>query len=1466
VGGGGIDVSNGSGAATLRTSGPVNLAADQTWSINSPTGLTVSSAITGGATLSVTGTGPLSLTGTNPWTGALNIFGGGVVTTPSIENSIGSASVVRLGGAGSPGALVYTGEGETTGRVLTFNGGYGTPGIVLDQSGGGLLKFTGNFASGAGVAKTLILQGSVAGAGEISGVVSNGGTTTALVKNGTGTWTLSGANTYTGVTSLNQGTLAVGHNAAFGTGTLDLRGGVLSSSDTTARTLGNTITVSADTTFAGTGHLLFTGAANAGSLPKSLIVTNPRTEFSGVISGGGARIKAGPGLLVLSGANTYTGATIVSAGTLAVNGSLATASAVSVANGATLTGTGTAGGSVAFANGSRFGWRHVANSGTAGKLGAGTVSVTAGALVDITLDGPGSTVDFTDPFWSQSHTWTALSSSGMTGTFSLGAVSNDSAGNPVTPYGTFHLKQNSTGVRIIFAPLGLEPPPAPAGVTALAAPGLVTLTWSAAAGADTYTILRSTNSGGPYEVVAADVAGTSYNDRSVVDGTTYYYVIESSNTSGTGSPTGEITAIPHLPSTIHKADNTTDLSQPASWTGGIVPGVFDTARWAGLGGTNSVLPGANLAWNQIVIETTGGPVNIGAGATITLGTGGIDMSAATQDLAIASGLTLGGGRQTWNVAASRTLSLSTGAFARTPGATLNLQAPGVVAASMTGLVNEGSTAILGPWATVGSGITTTYATSPAGSIIGYTSGTNVSAASLPNPGTANDNFNLTTASTTTYGAATRNANTLRNTVGATTLTFGNSASQINLVTNGIMNSGAGLLTVTHGGTHAASGIMVGPNNGRELVVHAAGAGIALGRIVNNTGGASSVVVDSPGSGTVTLNAASTFSGGLRLNSGTLLLGNDASLGSGAFTMNGGTLGTTGTLTIANAIVVNGINTLGHAAQSNAVTLSGAISGSGTLRNGLAASANTDLLFTGNLSNFTGTLDYTCQAGNTTQRWRVGASGTTVDLSHASLVLHAGDVTNTGVFGKNFGFRDGITNSTLKLGALSGDGVFQASYNNSGPNTLEVGHLNRDTTFSGVLAGGVANTNMNLTKVGTGKLILAGSHPYTGTTAVNAGTLVLNGNLTGNGAVMVNSGGTLAGTGLSGGAVTVASGGVLAPGSGNGGVLTVSAPLTLQGGSVLQMALGTSSGRIAANGGIVTSGGVRVDVTELPGFGPGSYPLITGTGSASESDFILGPVPAGYVYDLDLGGNTLSLNVSAPPASPEGLVATGKAYGVLLSWTATPGASSYTVKRGSVSGGGYVTLAENVVATGYEDTGIVPGTTWFYVVSAVNPAGESLDSGEVAGMGLTPGGAWRQTHFNTPAEDGDAAFGSDPDHDGLNNLIEYALGSDPRVSAASATPRMITPGDRLILSFTRNTAATDVVMTVWGADGLESGSWRELARSAGGAAFTVDIDGTPTGATVTETGTGQIRTVEIGDAVLKNDPAHRMRFLRLQVDP
>jgi hypothetical protein len=90
-------------------------------------------------------------------------------------------------------------------------------------------------------------------------------------------------------------------------------------------------------------------------------------------------------------------------------------------------------------------------------------------------------------------------------------------------------------------------PAAPAALLASPADGAVPLRWQASFGATSYTVNRSTASGGPYSTIASDVKGSSYTDKSVTNGTTYYYTVTASNSAGPSERSPEDSATPVRP-------------------------------------------------------------------------------------------------------------------------------------------------------------------------------------------------------------------------------------------------------------------------------------------------------------------------------------------------------------------------------------------------------------------------------------------------------------------------------------------------------------------------------------------------------------------------------------------------------------------------------------------------------------------------------------------------------------------------------------------------------------------------------------------------------------------------------------------------------------------------------------------------------------------------------------------------------
>jgi hypothetical protein len=140
---------------------------------------------------------------------------------------------------------------------------------------------------------------------------------------------------------------------------------------------------------------------------------------------------------------------------------------------------------------------------------------------------------------------------------------------------------------------------------------------------------------------------------------------------------------------------------------------------------------------------------------------------------------------------------------------------------------------------------------------------------------------------------------------------------------------------------------------------------------------------------------------------------------------------------------------------------------------------------------------------------------------------------------------------------------------------------------------------------------------------------------------------------------------------------------------------------------------------------------------------------------------------------------------------------------------------------------------------VTQSGNSVRlSGYTAASALTPIETWRQTNFGTSANIGNAADSSDPDGDGVMNLMEYALDSLPNSSASRAVPILVTTANQLTLTFTR--AHSDVTYIVEGS--LDLTKWTPVATNPG---------------TV-----GQ--SVTVTDTVVVTNASPCRRFLRLRI--
>ncbi len=171
---------------------------------------------TGATSLVKSGAGMWALTNTNSSYSGTTTINGGTLNVASLANgltnsSIGAASNLATNLVFGGGSLQYTGSlAQSTDRLFTIGNSSGEA-ATLDASGSGsgTLSFTNSGAIDFGDASphTLTLTGTNTGANTLAASLANNGGSTALFKTGTGTWVITGANTYSGGTTVSAGTL-----------------------------------------------------------------------------------------------------------------------------------------------------------------------------------------------------------------------------------------------------------------------------------------------------------------------------------------------------------------------------------------------------------------------------------------------------------------------------------------------------------------------------------------------------------------------------------------------------------------------------------------------------------------------------------------------------------------------------------------------------------------------------------------------------------------------------------------------------------------------------------------------------------------------------------------------------------------------------------------------------------------------------------------------------------------------------------------------------------------------------------------------------------------------------------------------------------------------------------------------------------------------------------------------------------
>ncbi len=704
------------------------------------------------------------------------------------------------------------------------------------------------------------------------------------------------------------------------------------------------------------------------------------------------------------------------------------------------------------------------------------------------------------------------------------------------------------------------------------------------------------------------------------------------------------------------------------------PIIFNSSSSAHL---NTVL-NQNFTVLSLSVTNPTGPVSIGGASSLTIDAGGIDLSAATQNLTISAPVVLGFG-QTWNVAGSRTLSVNSGVS-------------GTAALTISG----GGKVSLGGAAT-------------------YTGDTTVSAGGTLQMGAANALPN---------GASAGNIITF----GTLDLNGGNAESVNALNGSGIVdNAGGAAATLTVGNNNASNTNFTGviQNTSGTLALVKTGTGSLTLSGTNTYSGGTTIANGSvvPGNGSV-------FGTGTVTNFGTayavvtMTITNPLVLNGGYLRVGGGsdTVIWSGPVTVTNGFVMGGDNNGNVNNVSGSINIGiGGIYVTNNTGNGQAQAVLGDIL-SGTISG-SGGITYYCSGGNsrlTVQGANTYSGGTIVNgTSNGKLNVYGGvnpfstgTVTlNAGVVIEAYPGNVTITNAlTLNGGMLEGESQYN-DYNRltwAGPITLTANSAlfqfgqNNSQMSQGVNVSGSLNLNgYTLTNSGNSGLysgnIISGSISGVGTILETVNILYLQGSNTFNGTfrsvggnitvqnVNAMQNATLDMNAADSGSVTLMSGAVI-------GALTGSRNVNLGGFAV----------SIGNNNASTTFSGALTNTGSMTKIGSGTLTL---TGANT------------YTGGTTISGGTLALSGSGSLASTNITVAGGATLDI--------SAVSFTLGAGQVLSNTASATAQLVgplsSGSGTISVSFVNGTPSFNVAGgALNLSASTILAVRNTGATLTPG--------------------------------------------------------------------------------------------------------------------------------------------------
>lgn len=1150
---------------------------------------------------------------TNSGAGNFTLAGAGIVNNSSNTQIFTNSSILNFQNNASAGSNVTL--TNNTGGTINFQGNSTANNTNIVNNGTGVINISGLSAGSISI-------GSLAGAGSvnlgtkllnvgglntsttISGVISGVGGQ--LTKVGTGTLTLTGANTYTGDTTISAGTLQIGSGSTTGSLTGNIvndaalifnrsnaltYSGIISGTGTMTKLGAGTLTLTGNHTYTGNttisaGVLDIGNGGTTGSITGN-IIDNASLRFNrsdsftygGVVSGTGTLTKLGAATLTLTGTNTYTGTTTISAGTLQLgNGGTTGSVAGNIANS----------GSLIFNRSDAISYGGIiSGTGTLTKLGNDSLTFTgANTYTGVTTISAGTL---------------QIGNGGTTGSVASNIVDNSAL---------IFNRSNALSYASVISGTGTV---TQSGAGTLTLSGNNTYTGGTFINAGTLAIssdARLGNAAGALTInnaiLQTTATMTTARATTLGAGTANFSV----NTSTTLTHSGLISGVGQL---LKSATGTLILSGDNNYSGGtsITAGILQI----GNGGTTGSIIGdivnnAALRFSRSdaltyadVISGTGTLTKLSAGVLTLTGdqtfTGTTTISAGT--LQIGNGGTTGS--IVSNIANSAALIFNRAdalTYAGVISGTGTLTKLGADMLTLTGAnTYTGNTTISAGSLQIGNGGTT-----------GTVAGNIINNASLI--------FNRSNAVTyagiiSGTGAMTKLGSNTLTLTGANTYTGGTT------ISDGILQIGSGSTT----------GSITGNILNNAALIFNRSNTVTYTGVISGTG-----TVTKAGTGTLTLSGNNTYSGGTLINAGTLVVGSDSNLGNGSVTFNAGTLQTTASFATNKTFILNGTGTFSTNAGTT-LTHNGQITGSGQLTKtgtGTMILANTSNNFSGGSLVLGGELQATTETlpGNVQVN-----GGAFLNFQQNSDGTYNGVISGAGSVRKNGNGTVTLTaiqtytgQTNINQGALQG--TTDAIDNNNVTVAANAG-LILNQAINGSYAGLLSGAG-SLIKLGAGTVTLSANNTYTGGTFINEGALRVSQNsnlggaagpLTINGGILettasfamnrLTSIGTNGATFITDALTTLTSNGQMAGTgqlikNGSGTLILANASNNYSGGTVLN----DGTLRAGAAGGLVNNSNYTVNggILDLNGFSL-TMSLLDGTGG-----------------EINVNGGSLTINQTA----------------------------------------------------------------------------------------------------------------------------------------------------------------------------------------------------------------------------------------------